>query len=63
MKQGRLSIIIGRLKGKDTSTAQAYRYPKDEWSEEAARAHCERNDGRFEAATESMLDPDENPLE
>jgi len=45
-----LSIIIGRLRGKTTTEAQAYRYPKDDWTAAAARAHCKRNKGMFEAA-------------
>jgi hypothetical protein len=31
-------------------TEQAYRYPIDEWGEEAARNHCGDHDGSFEAA-------------
>lgn len=68
MKQGRLSIIVGRLKGKTTTTAQAYRYPKDEWSADAARKHCSEAGGSFEAAkaqemsAESYLDPIDNPM-
>lgn len=45
------SIIMGKLKGKDTMTEQAYRYPKDVWSEEEARKHCEDHKGNlFEPA-------------
>lgn len=29
---------------------QAYRYPKDTWSEEEARGHCKDHDGKFEPA-------------
>jgi len=47
--QGRLSIIIGRLKGKKTTTTQAFRYPKDRWDKETAKKHCEKNKGTFEA--------------
>lgn len=55
MKNGRLSIIVGRLKGEKTTTAQAYRYPKSVWTEEAARAHCSKEGGSFEpAASEKM---------
>jgi len=50
IKQGKLSIIIGRLKGKTTTTAQTYRYPKDQWSVAEARAHCRKAGGSFEAA-------------
>lgn len=45
------SIIMGRLKDETTMTEQAYRYPKDTWSESAARAHCKSHDGiKFEPA-------------
>jgi ATP-dependent protease ClpP protease subunit len=47
-----LDIIIGRLKGKTTTTTQAFRYPKDEWTESQARKHCNDHDGKlFEPAT------------
>ena len=45
--QGRLSIIIGRLKGEKTTTTQAFRYPKGKWDKETARKHCEKNKGTF----------------
>lgn len=48
--QGKLSIIIGKLKGKDTTTTQAYRYPKEDWTEEEASKHCEKNGGEFHPA-------------
>jgi hypothetical protein len=51
IRQGRISIIIGRLKGKTTTTAQAIRYPKARWSAEAARSDCRSKGGSFEAAT------------
>lgn len=45
-------IIMGRLQGETTMTEQAYRYPKDEWAETAAKKHCKAHDGiSFEAAT------------
>lgn len=45
------SIIMGRLKGETTMTTQAMRYPKDAWTAEAARAHCDSHEGgSFEAA-------------
>lgn len=71
IKQGKLSIIIGKLKGKTTTTAQAYRYAKESWTESAARAHCKEQGGSFEAAKaesqESIkdmdyLDPKDNPM-
>jgi hypothetical protein len=46
-----LSIIIGRPKGKTTTTTQAYRYPADAWTAEQARSHCKEEGGSFEAAT------------
>lgn len=49
--QGKLEIIIGRLKGKTTTTTQAFRYPKSKWTAAAARTHCEKQGGRFEAAS------------
>jgi HK97 family phage prohead protease len=44
------SVIVGRLKDEDTMTEQAYRYQKDIWAEDEARAHCQDHDGSFEAA-------------
>ena len=41
----RYSIITGRLKGETTGTEQAYRYPKDTWTESSARTHCKAHDG------------------
>lgn len=45
-------VIFGKSKDGDGSVEQAYRYPKDSWSEEAARSHCKDHDGSFEAAAE-----------
>lgn len=47
------SIIMGKLKGEDTMTEQAYRYDKDTWPEGEAKTHCEDHDGSFEAAEKS----------
>jgi hypothetical protein len=58
IKSGKLSIIIGKLKGKPSTTTQAYRYPKDTWSAEAARAHCKAQGGRFEAASQDSREED-----
>jgi hypothetical protein len=59
-------ILVGKRAGKTGSEAQAYRYPKDEWTAAAARAHCEKAGGSFEAAAASQqmnyLDPINNPL-
>lgn len=43
-------VIMGRLKGEDTMTEQAYRYPTKSWGESEARSHCKEHNGRFEAA-------------
>ena len=46
------NVIIGRLKGEDATAEQSYRYPKDEWIESQARAHCKSHDGvSFDPAT------------
>lgn len=50
IQSGKLSIIIGRLKGETTTTTQAFRYSIEAYTESAARAHCEKNEGTFEAA-------------
>jgi len=45
-------VIMGRLRGQETMTEQAYRYPKDTWTADAARGHCRSHDGRvFEPAS------------
>ena len=58
IEQGRLSIIIGKLKGHVETTAQAFRYPIDQWSEDEARAHCEKEGGSFHPAqpAEALLE-------
>ena len=43
-------VIFGKPKDGDGSVEQAYRYPKESWTEEAARNHCTDHDGSFEAA-------------
>ena len=50
MTQDDLSIIIGKLKGKTTTTTQAYRYPTKSWTEERAKKHCKKNGGEFHPA-------------
>jgi hypothetical protein len=67
IKQGKVSIIIGRLRGKSTTTTQAIRYPKDQWSAAEARAECAKHGGRFDAAVSESelpdhLDPAKNPI-
>lgn len=52
-------VIIGRKKGEDSTSEQSYRYSKDVWSEEEARAHCKDHDGQlFEPAAEE--EPENN---
>jgi HK97 family phage prohead protease len=51
------SVIMGRLKDEDTMTEQAYRYQKDTWTADEARAHCQDHDGSFEAAQEEKSQP------
>jgi len=47
-------VIMGKLKGESTMTEQAYRYPKDSWSVNEARAHCKKHNGkRFEPAKDT----------
>jgi hypothetical protein len=50
MVNGKLTMIIGKLKGESSTTVQAYRYPTDDWDEPAAREHCKKAGGSFEAA-------------
>ncbi len=46
------SIIMGKLKGESTMTEQAYRYGKDTWPADQARAHCKSHQGiSFEPAS------------
>lgn len=63
IKQGRLSIIIGRLRGKTTTTTQAFRYPKASYTAKAARVHCKKQGGSFEAAEQTQEFSDEYGLE
>jgi len=54
---GKMRMIIGRLKGEDTTTVQSYRYPVADWTEKEAREHCKENGGLFEeAAKENNMD-------
>lgn len=55
IERGKLSVIIGRLKGKTTTTTQAFRYPIDAYTELAARTHCKENKGTFEVATKEKV--------
>ena len=54
------SIIMGKLKGEDTMTEQAYRYSKTVWTASQARKHCSAHDGTFEAASEETI---QEPIE
>jgi hypothetical protein len=67
---GKVSMIIGKLKGHSETTAQAIRYPKDKWTAAEARADCAKHKGQFEAAASGQaqemelpdhLDPAKNP--
>jgi len=55
ISQGKLDIIIGRKKGKKTTSTQAFRYPVKDWSIAEARKHCSENKGSFEAAKKQKL--------
>jgi HK97 family phage prohead protease len=44
------SVIMGKLKGEDTMTEQAYRYNIDSWTATEAKKHCKDHSGKFEAA-------------
>ena len=46
------NTIIGFRKD-GSSGLQTFRYPKESWSPEKARAHCSSHNGNFEAARES----------
>ena len=49
----RIDVLVGPLKSDPDGPThtQAFRYPVEDWSESAARDHCESNDGsRFEPA-------------
>jgi len=48
------SVIMGKLKGEDTMTEQAYRYNKNVWTEDEASKHCEDHSGTFEAAKKEI---------
>lgn len=54
IKQGKVSIIIGRLKGKSTTTTQSIRYPIKNYTAEQARASCKKKKGSFEAASKKV---------
>lgn len=52
-------VIMGRLKGEDSLTEQAYRYNKEIWTEGEAQKHCDDHDGiSFEAASDKAQSTD-----
>jgi len=63
ISRGGLQIIIGRLKGKTTTTTQSIRYPTSSWNEAKARADCKDKGGTFEAAKKAQEFSDEYGLE
>lgn len=55
IKKGRLVIIIAKPKGGDGMATQAFRYPKDEYTEKEAHTHCKEQHGSFEPAKMQTL--------
>jgi len=54
LKDGRkVNIIIARPKGKEKTTAQAIRYPVEQFTEEESRRRCLEKSGTFEPAKEN----------
>ena len=54
----RYAVIMGRLKGEEELTEQAYRYPSDGWTADEARSHCDTHEGQeFSAASEEKSQP------
>lgn len=50
------SVIMGKLKGEDTMTDQAYRYNKEIWTVGSARVHCREHGGTFEPAKSALTE-------
>ena len=50
----KLAIIIARLKGKKTTTTQAYRYPIKDWTKKEAQEHCKEHKGEFHPAKKEV---------
>ena len=44
------TVILAKPINSDDMEEQAYRYPKNTWSEDAARTHCKDHNGKFEPA-------------
>lgn len=65
----RYTVRIGKKKGGGTGE-RSYLYPKDQWTESEARAHCKSHGGSFEPAVSEVketelpanLDPKKNPM-
>jgi HK97 family phage prohead protease len=57
-KNGKLVLILGKLKGDTEMTLQAYRYPTSDWSESEAKAHCKKEKGEFHPAAKKEDAPD-----
>jgi hypothetical protein len=56
------SVIYGKVKDTDTWEEQAYRYPKDNWTESEARQHCTDHKGiSFEPASEKDAQKQDAP--
>ena len=43
-------ILFGLPRGGNKSVERSYRYNKEEWTSDEARAHCRQSNGTFEAA-------------
>lgn len=52
-------VIIGKLKGQDSMTDQAFRYNKETWKEDEAKAHCTDHKGTFEPAKKAEAKKEE----
>jgi len=64
IRRGARHLIVGRLKGESTTTAQSMRFPKDDFTEAEARSACREAGGRFEAAAGGPAgDEPDPPLE
>jgi len=45
------NVIVGKLKGEDTTIDQSFKYNKESWKESQAKKHCSEHDGKlFEPA-------------
>lgn len=45
-------VVLGKKKGSTSTSEQSYRYNKDEWDQNEAKAHCKEHDGTFITVTE-----------